>query len=77
MFRFLFAPGTPDEFAGYVDGYAFDQASALLGQAAKVARPVFERLQHKHPFEARGTVEVKGKGAVETWLLRPADVTSV
>ena len=36
----------------------------------QVTRAVYERLQDRYPFEARGTVEVKGKGAIETWLLK-------
>jgi class 3 adenylate cyclase len=38
--------------------------------AIQVTRPVFERLHDRYSFEARGTVEVKGKGQVEAWLLR-------
>ena len=38
--------------------------------AVQVTRPVFERLHDRYPFEARGMVEVKGKGQVETWLLK-------
>jgi class 3 adenylate cyclase len=36
----------------------------------QVTRPVFEKLQDHYPFEPRGMVEIKGKGAVETWVLR-------
>jgi class 3 adenylate cyclase len=36
----------------------------------QVTRPVFEKLQARYAFEARGAIEVKGKGSVETWLLR-------
>jgi len=38
--------------------------------AIQVTRPVFERLRDRYTFEARGTLEVKGKGQLETWLLR-------
>jgi class 3 adenylate cyclase len=38
--------------------------------AIQVTRPVFERLHDRYSFEARGTVEVKGKGQVEAWLLK-------
>jgi len=39
--------------------------------AIQVTRPLFEKLQGRFPFESRGSIEVKGKGSVETWLLRP------
>ena len=39
--------------------------------AIQVTRPVFERLKSLYPFEARGSIEVKGKGSVETWVLKP------
>ena len=35
----------------------------------QITRPVYERLKDEFEFEKRGTVEVKGKGALETWLL--------
>jgi class 3 adenylate cyclase len=38
--------------------------------AIQVTRPVFERLKGQYSFEARGSIEVKGKGSVETWLFR-------
>jgi class 3 adenylate cyclase len=41
-----------------------------VADAIQVTRPIFERLRDHYPFEARGTLEVKGKGQVETWLLR-------
>ncbi len=37
--------------------------------AIQVTRPVYEQLIDKFAFAARGTVEVKGKGLVEAWLL--------
>ncbi len=36
----------------------------------QVTRGVFEKLCSQYSFEARGPIEVKGKGAVETWMLR-------
>ncbi len=36
----------------------------------QVTRPVYERLKDEFVFEARGLIEVKGKGSVEAWLLR-------
>jgi len=36
----------------------------------QVTRPVFELLKDQFDFEPRGTIEVKGKGQVEAWLLR-------
>jgi len=34
-----------------------------------VSKQVFNRLQDKYNFEARGEIEVKGKGKMETWFL--------
>ncbi len=42
--------------------------------AVQVTRPIFEKLQGRYPFEARGTIDVKGKGSVETWVLHGKDV---
>lgn len=36
----------------------------------QVTRAVYERLKGQFAFEARGAIEVKGKGQVEAWLLR-------
>ena len=44
--------------------------SCGVPDAVQVTRPVFERLQDRYSFEARGAVNVKGKGEVETWLLK-------
>jgi adenylate cyclase len=38
--------------------------------AIQVTRPVFERLRDRYPFESRGTIEVKGKGQTEAWILK-------
>jgi class 3 adenylate cyclase len=35
----------------------------------QVTRPVYEALNGEYSFESRGTMEVKGKGAIEAWLL--------
>lgn len=35
----------------------------------QVTRPVFEQLKNEYDFEARGAIEIKGKGMIETWLL--------
>jgi class 3 adenylate cyclase len=35
----------------------------------QVTRSVIENLPDSYPFERRGYVEVKGKGAIETWTL--------
>lgn len=37
--------------------------------AVQVTRPVFEKMRDHYAFEERGPIEVKGKGAVETWIL--------
>jgi class 3 adenylate cyclase len=36
----------------------------------QVTRPVYETLKDQFTFEARGEIEVKGKGNVEAWLLK-------
>jgi class 3 adenylate cyclase len=38
--------------------------------AIQVTRSVYAALEGRFPFEPRGAIEVKGKGAVETWVLR-------
>ena len=38
----------------------------------QVTRSVYERLKGSFQFEGRGMVQVKGKGEIETWLLRRA-----
>ena len=38
--------------------------------AVQVTRSVYERLKGRYALEPRGAVEIKGKGAVETWVLR-------
>jgi class 3 adenylate cyclase len=37
----------------------------------QVTRAVYEQLAEEFEFEERGFIEVKGKGVLETWLLRP------
>ena len=32
---------------------------------------MYEQLAQEFEFEERGGIEVKGKGVLETWLLRP------
>jgi class 3 adenylate cyclase len=39
--------------------------------AIQVTRPLFEKLQGRYAFQPRGTIEVKGKGSIETWLHSP------
>ena len=41
-----------------------------LPDTIQVTRCVYEALKDKFVFESRGTIEVKGKGVVEAWLLR-------
>ena len=36
----------------------------------QVTRPVYKALKDQFVFEARGQIEVKGKGSVEAWLLK-------
>jgi class 3 adenylate cyclase len=44
--------------------------SGGIADAIQVTRPIYERLKDEFAFEARGPIEVKGKGNVEAWLLR-------
>ena len=44
--------------------------SGGIPDSIQVTRPVYEKLQGLFAFEPRGAIEVKGKGAVEAWLLR-------
>ena len=39
-----------------------------IADAIQVTRPVFETLRDRYAFEARGSIEVKGKGQTEAWL---------
>ena len=47
--------------------------STGIPDAVQVTRPVFEKLKDRYRFEARGPIEVKGKGSVETWVLSAKD----
>jgi class 3 adenylate cyclase len=38
--------------------------------AIQVTRAVYKELRGQYNFEARGAIDVKGKGTIETWLLR-------
>lgn len=44
--------------------------SAGVPDSVQVTRTVYDQLKGQFVFEARGAIEVKGKGKVETWLLR-------
>jgi class 3 adenylate cyclase len=44
--------------------------SAGLADTIQVTRAVYDQLKDKFAFEPRGTLDIKGKGAVEAWLLR-------
>ncbi|MGH2357491.1 MAG: adenylate/guanylate cyclase domain-containing protein, partial [Candidatus Limnocylindria bacterium] len=64
-------------------GDAVNMASRMESQGVpgriQVSAPTYERLAEQFTFERRGTVSIKGKGALETYFLlgrrRPADVT--
>lgn len=44
--------------------------SGGIPDSVQVTRPVYEALKGQFVFEARGEIEVKGKGNVEAWVLR-------
>jgi class 3 adenylate cyclase len=44
--------------------------SGGMPDTIQVTRSVYEQLKDKFLFEARGKIEVKGKGSVEAWLLK-------
>ncbi|WP_295139896.1 adenylate/guanylate cyclase domain-containing protein [uncultured Reyranella sp.] len=44
--------------------------SGGIPDSVQVTRPVYEKLKDQFVFEARGEIEVKGKGKVEAWVLR-------
>jgi class 3 adenylate cyclase len=44
--------------------------SGGMPDTIQVTRSVYEKLKDEFVFEARGTIEVKGKGVVEAWLLK-------
>src|SRR6478752_1228289 len=44
--------------------------SGGMPDTIQVTRSVYEKLKDEFVFEARGEIEVKGKGKVEAWLLR-------
>jgi class 3 adenylate cyclase len=44
--------------------------SGGIPNSVQVTRSVYEQLKNDFKFEARGEIEVKGKGQVEAWLLR-------
>ena len=44
--------------------------SGGIPDSVQVTRSVYEKLKDEFAFEARGPIEVKGKGSVEAWLLR-------
>jgi class 3 adenylate cyclase len=44
--------------------------SGGIPDTVQVTRSVYERLKGQFAFEERGSIEVKGKGKVEAWLLR-------
>jgi class 3 adenylate cyclase len=54
-------------------GDAVNMASRMESQGEpgriQVSTPMYERLAHEFAFEPRGTVEIKGKGPMETYFL--------
>jgi class 3 adenylate cyclase len=44
------------------------ESTGVPGQI-QVTRSVYDSLHDSFEFESRGSVQVKGKGEIETWLL--------
>jgi len=44
------------------------ESTGIPGQI-QVTRSVYDHLKDSFHFEGRGVIQVKGKGAIETWLL--------
>jgi class 3 adenylate cyclase len=44
--------------------------SVGIPDSIQVTRPVYEQVKDMFVFEPRGSIEVKGKGQVEAWVLR-------
>jgi class 3 adenylate cyclase len=44
------------------------ESTGVPGQI-QVTRSVYEQLKDRFELESRGTIQVKGKGEIETWLL--------
>jgi hypothetical protein len=44
--------------------------SSGVAQEIQITRTVYDRLVGKFEMEARGTIKVKGKGEMETYLLK-------
>lgn len=44
--------------------------SSGVPDSIQVTRPVFEKIGGRYPFDSRGAIEIKGKGTVETWVLK-------
>ncbi len=47
-----------------------------IPDAIQVTRSVFEKMREQYTFEERGSIEVKGKGSIETWILRGKCLTT-
>jgi class 3 adenylate cyclase len=47
--------------------------SSGIADEIQVTRAVYERLNGEFEMEARGTIKVKGKGEMETFLLKGVD----
>jgi class 3 adenylate cyclase len=45
------------------------ESNGVIG-TIQITGAVYEQLRDQYPFEPRGLIEVKGKGTLETWLLR-------
>lgn len=44
-----------------------------VADSIQITREVLDKLGGRYSFEARGSIDIKGKGATETWILRAQD----
>lgn len=55
---------------GDIVNLASRMESGGIPDGVQVTRSVYEKVKDEFAFEARGAIEMKGKGSVEAWLLR-------
>ncbi len=58
------------DFWGDTVNLASRMESTGVPDAIQVTRPIYEWLKDRYAFEARGPVEVEGKGSIGIWVCR-------